>query len=92
VTGLLLAAILANLADLVMFLRASPATVAADETSPLPHLLGPVPGGIAAKLILVAAIGVVMVAFRCQPRTKAVLLTLYTVAGVVGAASGAMVG
>ena len=63
-----------------------------DETSPLPHLLGPVPGGIAAKLILVAAIGVVMVAFRCRPRTKAALLALYTVAGVVGAASGAMVG
>ena len=44
------------------------------------------------KLILVAAIGVVMVAFRCRPRTKAALLALYTVAGVVGAASGAMVG
>ncbi len=90
--GLLLAAILANLADLVMFLRASPATVAADETSPLPHLLGPVPGGIVAKLILVAAIGVVMVAFRSQPRTKVALLVLYTVAGVVGAASGAILG
>jgi uncharacterized membrane protein len=86
----LAAAILANLADLVMFLRASPATVAADELSPLPHLLGPVPGGIAAKLILLAAIGIVVVAFRCRPRVKASLLVLYTVAGVVGAVSGVL--
>jgi hypothetical protein len=88
---LLAAAILANLADLVMYLRASPAVVAADETNPLPHMLGHVAGGIAAKLILVLALAVIMVAFRHRPRTATALLVMYTVAGLAGAASSVMV-
>jgi hypothetical protein len=89
---LLVAAILANLADLTMYLRASPAVVAADETSPLPHVLGPVAGGIAAKLILAAALTLIMVVARRRPRTAAVLLAFATLIGLVGAASGAIVG
>jgi hypothetical protein len=85
VTGLLAAAFVANLADLLTFLRASPAVVAADETSPLPHLLGQVAGGIAAKLILAVAIVVTVVAFRRFPRTRAALLVVYTVVGFFGA-------
>jgi hypothetical protein len=89
---LLVAAILANLADLVMYLRASPAVVAADETSPLPHVLGPVAGGIAAKLILAVALTLIMVMARRHPRAAAVLLAVSTLVGLVGAASGAVVG
>jgi hypothetical protein len=89
---LLAAAILANLADLVMYLRASPALVAADETNPLPHVLGQVAGGIAAKAILALGLAVIVIAFRDRPRTAAALLAVYTVAGLVGAASGAVVG
>jgi hypothetical protein len=85
VTGLLAAAFVANLADLLTFLRASPAVVAADETSPLPHLLGQVAGGIVAKLILAAAIVVTVVAFRRRPRTRAALLVVYTLVGFFGA-------
>ncbi len=89
---LLWAAILANLADLVMFLRASPAAVAADETSPLPHLLGQVPGGIAAKLMAGFGIALIAVVFRRQTRIRNALLILYTAVGVLGAASGLLVG
>ncbi len=89
---LLLAAILANLADLLMFMRASPAAVAAEETSPLPHLLGQVPGGIAAKLIAALGIAVIVVVFRNQTRIRNALLILYTAVGIVGAASGLLVG
>jgi hypothetical protein len=85
VTGLLVAAIVAHVADLVTYMRASPALVAADETSPLPHLLGQVAGGIAAKLIVASAIAVIVVAFRCRPRVRYSLLALYTVAGIFGA-------
>jgi len=89
---LVVAAVLANLADLAMFLRASPSTVSASELNPLPHLLGQVPGGIAAKLIGAAAIGVIAVGFREGSRVRVVLLVLYTIAGVVGALSGLLVG
>jgi hypothetical protein len=92
VIWLLAAAILAQLADLVTFLRASPAIVAADETSPLPHMLGQVAGGVAAKLVLTAALVVIMVAFRSRPRTRAALLAIYTVVGVAGAAVNIAVG
>ena len=91
-TGLLAAAVLAHVADLVTFLRAKPALVAADETSPLPHLLGQVAGGIAAKLLLALALVVIVVVFRQRPRTRALLLLIYTVVGVVGAASNVLVG
>ena len=90
--GLLAAAVLANVADLLTFLRASPAVVAADETSPLPHLLGQVAGGITAKLILTFAIVVIVVAFRAHPRTRTALLAVYTVVGVVGATVNTLVG
>jgi hypothetical protein len=92
VIWLLAAAILAQLADLVTFLRASPAIVAADETSPLPHMLGQVAGGVAAKLVLTAALVVIMVAFRSRPHTRAALLAIYTVVGVAGAAVNIAVG
>lgn len=85
---LLVAALLANLADLVMYLRASPAVVAADETNPLPHILGPLAGGIVAKLIVLAALAAIVIAFRNRPRTATALLAIYTVVGLVGAASG----
>jgi hypothetical protein len=91
-TTLLAAAILANLADLVMFLRASPALVASDETNPLPHLLGQEAGGIAAKAVLGLCLAVIVLAFRDRPRTATALLVIYTVAGLVGAASGAVIG
>jgi hypothetical protein len=90
-TGLLAAAVLANVADLVTFLRASPAVVAAEETSPLPHLLGQVAGGITAKLILAGALLVILVAFRRRPRTRAALLVTYTLVGIVGAAVNLLV-
>jgi hypothetical protein len=91
VTWLVVAAILAHLADLVTFLRASPAVVAADETSPVPHLLGQVAGGITAKLMVTAAILVIIVAFRRRPRTRAALLVAYTAVGVLGAAVNVLV-
>jgi hypothetical protein len=91
VTGLLVAALLANLADLLTFLRASPQVVAANETSPLPHLLGQVPGGIAAKLLGLAAIAIIVVAFRRRPRTRAALLVVYTAVGLIGAAVNTIV-
>jgi hypothetical protein len=89
---LLAAALVANLADLAMFLRASPSVVAADETSPLPHFLGQVPGGIVAKLVACLGIVMIVTVFRCQTRVRAALLILYTVVGIVGAASGILVG
>jgi hypothetical protein len=89
--GLLAAAFLANLADLVTFLRASPAVVAAQETSPLPHLMGQVAGGIAAKLLMAAAIAVVVVVFRGRPRTEAALLVMYTAVGLAGAVVNSLV-
>ena len=90
-TWLVSAALLAHLADLATFLRASPAVVAADETSPLPHLLGQVAGGVTAKLLIAAAILVILVAFRRRPRTRAALLVIYTIVGVAGAAVNVMV-
>jgi hypothetical protein len=90
-TWLLAAAILAHVADLATFLRASPAVVAADETSPLPHMLGQVPGGVAAKLMVSAAIVVILVAFRRRPRTRATLLVAYAVVGVLGAVVNVLV-
>jgi hypothetical protein len=89
---LLAAAIVANLADLLMFLRASPSLVAADETNPLPHILGQVAGGIAAKAILGVCLAAIVIAFRDRPRTATALLVIYTVAGLVGAASGVAIG
>jgi hypothetical protein len=89
---LLTAAVMAHVADLVTFLRASPAVVAADETSPLPHWFGQVAGGITAKLIVTAAIFVIVVAFRRHPRTKGALLVIYALVGVVGAAANTLVG
>jgi hypothetical protein len=91
-TGLLAAVILANLADLATFLRVKPALIAANETSPLPHLLGQTGGAVAAKVILAAVVVVTVVAFRQRPRTKAALLVIYTVMAAVGAASNALVG
>jgi hypothetical protein len=90
-TGLIVAAILAHVADLVTFMRVSPALVAADETSPLPHWFGQVAGGLAAKLIVAAAIVVIVTAFRCRPRVKASLLALYTVVGIFGATVNVLV-
>ena len=90
-TWLVSAAVVAHLEDLATFLRASPAVVAADETSPLPHLLGQTAGGITAKLLITAAIVVIVVAFRCRPRTRAALLVIYTIVGVAGAAVNVMV-
>ena len=91
-TWLLAVAVLAHVADLITFLRASPAVVAADETSPLPHWLGQVGGGITAKLLVTAAIVVIVVAFRERPRTKAALLVIYAAVGVLGAAVNMAVG
>jgi hypothetical protein len=91
-TGWLTAALLANMADLVTYLRASPAVVAADETNPLPHLMGQVAGGVVAKLFLVAAMAVIVIAFRSRPRTRNALLAVYTVAGAFGAIVNTMVG
>jgi hypothetical protein len=88
---LLVAAVVANVADLAAFLRASPRAVAVNETSPLPHLLGQVPGALVAKLIAVVAITVIAVVFRRQARVRAGLLVLYTIVGFVGAASALLV-
>jgi len=89
--GLLVAAVVANVADLTTYLRASPAVVASQETSPLPHVLGQVAGGITAKLVEMAAIFVIMVAFRRRPRTQAALLVVYIVFGVTGAIVNSLV-
>jgi hypothetical protein len=89
--GLLAAAVVANLADLWTFLQASPAVVATEETSPLPHLMGQVAGGIAAKLVMAAAITITVVVFRGRPRTEAVLLGIYTAVGVAGAIVNSLV-
>jgi len=87
----LTAAVLANMADLVTYLRASPSVVAADETNPLPHLMGQVAGGVVAKLFLVAAIAVIVIVFRGRPRTRNTLLAIYTVVGAFGALVNTMV-
>jgi hypothetical protein len=92
VTGLLAAVVLANLADLATFLRVKPALIAANETSPLPHLFGQTGGALAAKVIVALAVAVTVVAFRQRPRTKAALLVVYAVVPVIGAASNAMIG
>jgi tryptophan-rich sensory protein len=91
-TGLLVAAVLANLADFATFLRVKPALIAAHETSPLPQLLGQTGGALAAKLIVAVGVAVTVVAFRRRPRTRAALLGIYTVWAVVGAASNVLVG
>jgi tryptophan-rich sensory protein len=85
------AAVLANVADLTTYLRASPAVVATQETSPLPHMLGQVAGGITAKLVELAAIVVIVIAFRRRPRTQAALLVVYIVFGVAGAVVNSLV-
>jgi hypothetical protein len=90
-TWLLIVAVLAHVADLATFLRASPAVVAANETSPLPHMLGQVAGGVTAKLMVTAAIVVIMVAFRRRPRTRVALLVAYAIVGVAGAAVNVLV-
>jgi hypothetical protein len=91
-TGLLAAVVLANLADLATFLRVRPALIAANETSPLPHLLGQTGGALAAKVIVAVAVAVTVVAFRRRPRTQAALMVVYTVVAGVGAVSNAVVG
>jgi hypothetical protein len=73
------------------YLRASPAVVVAQETSPLPHVLGQVAGGVTAKLVELAAIVVIVVAFRQRPRTRAALLVVYTTFGVLGAVVNSLV-
>jgi len=90
-TGLVAAAVLANEADLMTYLRASPAVVATQETSPLPHMLGQVAGGVTAKLVELAAIVVIVVAFRRSPRTRAALLVVYTAFGLLGAVVNSLV-
>jgi hypothetical protein len=90
-TGLVAAAVLANAADLMTYLRASPAVVATQETSPLPHMLGQVAGGVTAKLVELAAIVVIVVAFRRSPRTRAALLVVYTAFGLLGAVVNSLV-
>ena len=90
-TGLVAAAVLANAADLMTYLRASPAVVATQETSPLPHMLGQVAGGGMAKLVELAAIVVIVVAFRRSPRTRAALLVVYTAFGLLGAVVNSLV-
>jgi len=87
VNELLVAAVLANVADLATFLRVSPTLVADQETNPLPHLLGPTAGALAAKLVMALIIVVTFIVFRNRPRTKAVLVATYTALAVVGAAS-----
>lgn len=89
--GLLVSAVLANLADLATFLRVNPALIVANETSPLPHLFGQEAGALAAKLLMALVLVVTVVAFRQKPRTKAALLAIYTVVAVVGAASNILV-
>ncbi|MGA3056557.1 MAG: hypothetical protein ABSE70_00760 [Candidatus Limnocylindrales bacterium] len=91
-TGLLAAVCLANLADLATFLRVKPALIAADETSPLPHLFGQTGGALAAKVIVAVGVAVTVMAFRRRPRTEAALLVVYTVVAVVGTASNVLVG
>jgi hypothetical protein len=90
-TGLVAAAVLANAADLMTYLRASPAVVATQETSPLPHMLGQVAGGVTAKIVELAAIVVIVVAFRRSPRTRAALLVVYTAFGLLGAVVNSLV-
>ena len=90
-TGLVAAAVLANAADLMTYLRASPAVVATQETSPLPHMLGQVAGGVTAKIVELAAIVVIVVAFRRSPRTRAALLVGYTAFGLLGAVVNSLV-
>ena len=90
-TGLVAAAVVANVADLMTYLRASPAVVATQETSPLPHVLGQVAGGITAKIVELAAIVVIVVVFRQRPRTRAALRVVYTAFGVLGAVVNSMV-
>jgi hypothetical protein len=92
VNGLVAAAVLANLADLATFLRVNPALIAANETSPLPHLFGQTGGALATKVLMAVVVVVTVVAFRRRPRTEAALLAIYTVIAVVGAASNALVG
>lgn len=92
ISGLLVAVTLANLADMATFLRASPALIAANETSPLPHLFGQTGGALLAKVMLAMAVVVTVVAFRQRPRTRAALLVVYTVMACVGAASNVLVG
>ena len=90
VNELLVAAVVANLADLATFLRVSPNLVAAQETNPLPHLLGPTVGAFAAKLVMALLIIVTLVVFKKRPRTKFLLVATYTVLAFVGAASNLM--
>ena len=91
-TGLVTAAVLANVADFMTYMRASPAVVATQETSPLPHVLGQTAGGLVAKLVAMMAIAVIVVAFRRRPRTRAALLVVYTFFGVAGAVVNSMFG
>jgi hypothetical protein len=91
VNNLLVAAVVANLADLATFLRVNPALIPANETSPLPHMFGQTAGALLAKMLMVLVLAVTVVAFRRRPRTRAALLAIYTVVAVVGAASNVLV-
>jgi hypothetical protein len=90
--GLLAAAVLANLADFITFLRVNPSLIAVDETSPLPHMFGQTTGALAAKLAMALVVAITVVAFRRRPRTEGVLLVIYTVLATVGAVSNTLIG
>lgn len=92
VYGLLTAAVVANLADLVTFLRVNPSLIATDETSPLPHLFGQMAGGLAAKLVMAVVVLVTVAVFRHRHRTAAALLAIYTFLAIIGAASNTLIG
>lgn len=92
VYALLAAAVVANMVDLFTFLRVNPSLIAADETSPLPHIFGQMAGGLAAKVVMALVVAVTVTAFRHRPRTASALLWMYTVMAVLGAASNALLG
>ncbi len=89
---LLVAAVLANLADLATFLRVNPTLIPGNETSPMPLVFGQTAGALAAKMVMALVIVVTVVAFRKRPRTQGVLLAIYTGIAVVGAASNVLLG
>jgi len=89
---LLVAAVLANLADLATFLRVNPTLIPANETSPMPLVFGQTAGAFAAKLLMALVLVVTVVVFRKRPRTKGALLAIYTGIAVIGAASNVLIG
>jgi hypothetical protein len=54
-------------------------------------MLGQVAGGVTAKIVELAAIVVIVVAFRRSPRTRAALLVVYTAFGLLGAVVNSLV-